>query len=754
MNFYQKLKHNRKMKKIVKKCLISFSLLFVFGIVFVSSFVTVSYLKYQQIPLNAEALTSQSLNIEIYDSENKIINEENQFNKNYCTIDSLNDYTIDAFISIEDKSFYEHNGINKKRIAKAMINNIKSGKLKEGASTISQQLIKNTHLSNEKTFERKLKELALTKKLENSFDKNQIMESYLNIIYFGNNCYGLENASKYYFDKNAKDLSLSESCVLAGLIKSPSKYSPISNYENCLNRRNLVLNEMEKDNKITAEQCLIAKKEPIALKITPATENKLNSYSQASLDEACRLLKISAKNLANGGYKIHTYLNQDKQTALKNSLSQSAEDEIDCAAIVIDAEKCAVCAYYGDGDYKILDAKRQPASCIKPLLIYAPAFNEEVLTPETQILDEKITIGDYTPSNVNKKYSGYVSVEEAVKNSINIPAIKALSYIGIDTGKQYAQKLGIKFDEKDDSYALALGGMTYGANLKDLANAYTVFANKGYYDKANFVQYITDKNEKLVYVHKPNKQMVFREDSAYLMTKVLQETAKSGTARKLSDVKNVEVAAKTGTSGKKAGNTDAYNIAYTPTEVIGVWFGTLDNSPAKIAGGNQPTQVVKNYISSQSYEKTEFDIPSSVAEAKIDTLELEENHRLVLASPYSPERYTKTALFSRFNMPKEVSQNFLEPPKIEASCKCENNQILLTLSAQKHLTYKIYKNNILHQTIKDKNETLNLRINFAETEATIKIVASYDEQSDFKNEKTFKMAQTQNNTQPKSKWYI
>ena len=175
------------MKKIVKKCLISFALLFVFGMVFVSSFLAVSYIKYQQIPLNTEALTSVSLNIEIFDSQNRIIKDENQFNGDFCKLESLHDYTVDAFVSIEDKTFYQHKGINKKRIAKAMLNNLKSGSLKEGASTISQQLIKNTHLSNEKTFERKLKEVALTKKLENSFDKNQIMESYLNIIYFGNN---------------------------------------------------------------------------------------------------------------------------------------------------------------------------------------------------------------------------------------------------------------------------------------------------------------------------------------------------------------------------------------------------------------------------------------------------------------------------------------------------------------------------------------------------------------------------------------
>lgn len=742
------------MKKIVKICLISFALVLVFGVSFSAIYLATSYAKYQKIPLNTQALTSPSLSIEIFDSENKPIKDENQFNGDFCKIEDLNNYTIEAFVSIEDKDFFKHNGINKKRIAKAMLNNLKSGKLKEGASTISQQLIKNTHLSNEKTFERKLKEVALTKKLEKKFDKKQILESYLNIIYFGNNCYGIENASNYYFNKSAKDLTLSESCTLAGIIKSPTKYSPISNYKNALNRRNLVLNEMEKDKKITPEQKIEAQKQEIVLNITPKSQNKLNSYSQASLDEACKILNLSAKNLAIGGYKIHTYLDENKQQTLKNALIENSLDEVDYAGIVIDADACAVRAYYGDSDYKILDIKRQPASCIKPLLVYTPAFNEGILSPETQILDEKITIGSYTPQNVNKKFAGHVSVTDAVKNSINIPAIKALSYVGIDTGKQYAEKLGIKFDEKDDSYALALGGMTYGTNLKDLASAYTVFVNKGEFDKPNFVQYITDKNDQLVYVHKPNKKMVFREDSAYLMTTVLQETAKSGTARKLSDIKHVEVASKTGTSGKKAGNTDAYNITYTPSEVVGVWFGSLDNTPASIAGGNQPTQAVKSYLNSQNYQKTEFDIPSSVTDAKIDTLELEENHRLVLASPYAPERYTKTALFSRFNMPTEVSTNFLDKPKIDANCKVENNQILLTLNTQKHLTYKIFKNDIPFQTITDKNEPLTLRINFVENEATLKISASYNDSEEIESEKVFNLTQTKTHQQPKSKWYI
>lgn len=748
------------MKKFVKISLISMVLLSLFAVVFSGTYLTMSFLKFKSIPLNSESLTSPALSIDIYDNENKPIKEENQFNGDFCALKDLNNFTKEAFISIEDKEFYKHNGVNKKRIAKALVNNLKSMRLKEGASTISQQLIKNTHLSNEKTFERKLKEIALTQKLEKDFSKDEILESYLNIIFFGNNCYGLESASKYYFNKPAKNLNLAESCTLAGMIKSPAKYSPITNHENALKRRNLVLSEMEKDGKISVDEKIKTQQQPLNLTITPKSINRLNSYSQASIDEASKILNIPAKQIAIGGYKIHTYCNTEKQNSLREALENNLIDDIDSAGIVIDAKNHGVTAYYGKSNFKILDTKRQPASCLKPLLVYAPALNEGVISPSTQILDEQIKIGNYEPSNVNKRFSGYMSVTDAVKNSVNIPSIKVLSYIGIDTGKQYASKLGIDFDEKDDSYALALGGMTYGVNLKDLATAYTVFPNNGEFDNSTFVEYITDKNNKLVYIHKPKNKMVLREDSSYLMTKILQETSKTGTAKKLGEIQNTEIASKTGTVGKRnaSGNTDAYNISYTPTECIGVWFGSLSNTPMHIAGGNQPTEVAKQYISKQVYDKTIFDVPSSVTEAKIDILEKEQNHRLVLASPFAPQRYVETCVFSRFNMPLEMSTNFIEKPDIIAEAKVEGSQIILKLNAQRHIEYQIYKDNIPYQTIKERQGEMSLRLNFAEQETKIKIVSKYisTNNENLKSEKVFNLSQTTSTKteQTKQKWYI
>ncbi len=764
LNFCQFVAHNKKMKKIVKICLFSLLLVGTFGVVFCGAYVGLNLLRFQSIPLRAEALTNQAMPVQVFDISNQPIEDINQFS-GFCSLDELPAYTQEAFLSIEDKEFYTHHGLNYKRMAGAMLKNIKTHSLREGASTISQQLIKNTHLSNEKTFERKLKEVALTKKLEKRFSKEEILESYLNIIFFGNNCYGLESASQYYFNKPASKLSLAESATLAGLIKSPTKYSPILHPKKSEERRNLVLSEMQKDGYITDDEKIQAQNQPIQLDIqNKEAGEKLNSYSQSAIDEAAKILGLSAKQIAMQGFHIHTYQNPDKQAALLHAMQNAAQDgEFDSAAIVIDSEKHAVTAYLGNSNFKLMDCRRQPASCLKPILVYAPALNEGVISPDTQILDEKITIGGYSPSNVNKKYGGYMSVTDAVKNSVNIPAIKVLSYIGIDTGKQYAEKAGISFDEQDDSYALALGGMTYGVNLKDLAAAYTIFPNKGVFSEPKFVQYITDSEDKLVYVHKSSENIVLREDGAYLMTAILQETAKSGTSRRLSDIKSTEIASKTGTVGKKntSGNTDAYNISFTPEEVIGVWFGRLDNQPMKIAGGNQPTEVVRAYVSAQEYEKTTFDVPSSVEQAKIDTLELEENHRLVLASPYAPERFTKTALFSRFNLPRDISANFSEKPKIDATAKVEDGQVVLQMTAQKHLTYQIFRDGTPYQTISGRSGEVTLRLPFTTDECELSITATYSALGEATGDATslissqeFHLKRGSTAPHTKDKWYI
>ena len=718
----------------------------------VGLYISSIYVNAKNTDINEEVLTSSTLSLNIYDSTNKPIKESNAVNHAYASIDSLQPYTINAFISIEDKTFYEHNGINPKRIVKAGINNIKSHSLKEGASTITQQLIKNTQLSNEKTYSRKIKEIALAQKIEKMYDKNKILEYYLNVIYFGNNCYGIESAANYYFSKSANNLTLNESCTLAGMIKSPAQYSPLKNVEKCQNRRNIVLKEMQKDGKISTEEYTISKDKKIELKLNKDKINKLNSYSESAINEAEKILGIPARQIALSGYKIYTYQDEEKQNALEEAI-KSQNVNCDSAGIVIDNEKCAISAYIGDSIFKVLDAKRQPGSCLKPVLVYSPALNEDIIYPCSQILDEKITIADYSPKNVGNVYRGYVSAREALSKSINIPAVKVLSYVGIDKSKVYAEQMGINFDEKDDSYTLALGGMTYGVNLVQLAGSYTTFANNGYFKSPKFISFITDKNNKLIYINKTPSKKVLREDSSYLITDMLKTCAKTGTARKLSTL-NMEIASKTGTVGKSNSkeNLDAWNISYTKNQTIGIWLGNLDNSIINYTGGNQPTEIVRNYFQVVQ-DDSQFDKPNSIIEKRIDGIDLVENHKITLANGLTPERYTQTELFSNFNLPTDISNKFAQVEKIKVQGRVENGNAVIEFDAKDYETYIIKVGNKKIEEISGKNGKQTTIIPLSASKQTITIENFYSLSPDNKISQELSFVKRNKDT-INDKWYI
>ncbi len=740
------------MKKFIKWLFIITLIAVSVTLIGVGLYISSIYVNAKNTDINEEVLTSSTLSLNIYDSTNKPIKESNAVNHAYASIDSLQPYTINAFISIEDKTFYEHNGINPKRIVKAGINNIKSHSLKEGASTITQQLIKNTQLSNEKTYSRKIKEIALAQKIEKMYDKNKILEYYLNVIYFGNNCYGIESAANYYFSKSANNLTLNESCTLAGMIKSPAQYSPLKNVEKCQNRRNIVLKEMQKDGKISTEEYTISKDKKIELKLNKDKINKLNSYSESAINEAEKILGIPARQIALSGYKIYTYQDEEKQNALEEAI-KSQNVNCDSAGIVIDNEKCAISAYIGDSIFKVLDAKRQPGSCLKPVLVYSPALNEDIIYPCSQILDEKITIADYSPKNVGNVYRGYVSAREALSKSINIPAVKVLSYVGIDKSKVYAEQMGINFDEKDDSYTLALGGMTYGVNLVQLAGSYTTFANNGYFKSPKFISFITDKNNKLVYINKTPSKKVLREDSSYLITDMLKTCAKTGTARKLSTL-NMEIASKTGTVGKSNSkeNLDAWNISYTKNQTIGIWLGNLDNSIINYTGGNQPTEIIRNYFQVVQ-DDSQFDKPNSIIEKRIDGIDLVENHKITLANGLTPERYTQTELFSNFNLPTDISNKFAQVEKIKVQGRVENGNAVIEFDAKDYETYIIKVGNKKIEEISGKNGKQTTIIPLSASKQTITIENFYSLSPDNKISQELSFVKRNKDT-INDKWYI
>lgn len=541
--------------------------------------------------------------------------------------------------------------------------------------------------------------------------------------------------------------------MLAGLIKSPAKYSPIKNSQNCLKRRNLVLQQLKEDGKINVQTLNLAKNKPIELNLNTDTVNRLNSYSQASLDEAEEILGIPARQIAIKGYKIYTYQNQEKQKELEKALNSQNVD-CDYAGVVIENKTSSVSAYVGNSNYKILEAKRQPGSCIKPILVYAPALDQDIIYPCTQLLDEKVTINDYSPKNVGDVYKGYVSARESLSKSINIPAVKVLSYVGIDKAKAYAEDMGIRFDENDDSYTLALGGMTYGTNLLQLAGSYTTFANAGKYKSPKFVSFITDSNNKLIYINNSKEKRVLRQDSAYLMTDMLKTCANTGTAKKLAVLEN-EIASKTGTVGKPNSkeNLDAWNISYTQDQTVGVWLGNLDNRPISYAGGNQPTEIVKTYFENIN-DNSVFIKPTSIIEKQIDNIELNENHRIMLSNSYMPERYQQKELFSSFNLPRDVSNRFTTIEKVKITSKVENGEALLSFDAKDYETYEFLVSGDISEKIVGENGEITVKIPLTEDKQQIEIINYYTLSPEIKQQQKISFLKNQKPSKSKQKCYI
>lgn len=692
------------MKKAIKICVIIGLVLFILGSLFLIFYIN-DIMGISKVKFNKEKLIAVNNEIVVFNNnEEKLQNKVS--GKNIVSIEEIPNNVINAFISIEDKDFFKHNGLNYKRILKAAFINLKSFSFKEGASTISQQLIKNTHLSNEKTISRKLNEMMLTKKLEKQFSKKDILETYLNVIYFGENSYGIEQASNNYFNKSTKDLTLWEGATLAGIIKSPYNYSPIYNAENCLNRRNLVLKEMLKDKKITQAHYDEAVNKPLEI-IKPEISDNVNSlYIQACLNEAQEILNLSEKDLRISGIKIYSYLDDKAQNELftianneNNYHINSFGNTNDSLLILIDNENYSVVGFAGKSDYDLTNFVRQPGSAIKPILVYAPALEKGLISPDTLILDEPVNYGGYAPTNLNGVNYGYVSVEKSIGESLNIPAVKTLDYVGINNAKNFAENAGINFDKNDNGLAIALGGFTNGVSLKELTNSYLPFVNDGKFADVKFIKKIVDANGKTIYERKVSEKQIMGEDTAYLMTDMLKEACKSGTSMKLK-ILDFDVAGKTGTVAIKGTNlnTDAYSIAYTTKHTMGVWIGNYSNNKefvleGKNNGGTYATNMIKTAFSHiyENEKPKNFEAPNTVCEVEVDLKEYENNHLIKLASVNCPERYKFKSLVSKRYIPKETSNLFENLAVENFDVKLENNAVKISFSAEDYLKYEIMR---------------------------------------------------------------
>ena len=536
---------------------------------------------------NAFITLKQGYNpIKIYDNKNNIVATDSIYYE-YESINNISINIINAFIAIEDKDFYKHNGISTKRIIKSIYNNIFNNTI-HGASTITQQYVKNAHLTNEQTIKRKLNEMSIALIIEKKYTKNQIMEAYLNTILFGSNIYGIKMATKFYFNKEPKDININEAAYLAGMIKAPNKYNAYTNLELSDERKNIVLKEMKLANYISEKEYNLHSNISIDSYLSKGFINNPSMYLNSYLDYIYSLIEGKQPK------ELHTYLDTDIQKELYNIVTDNYglfnDDKLNCSIVVLDNETYGVKAIMGNRNQNrgvlnyAYNIKLQPGSTIKPILDYAPAFEYLSITPATIINDEYYTYKDGTSiRNYDNRYLGNITIREALKDSRNVPAVKLFNLVGAEKAFGFASNLGIT--SNDIHEADSIGGSTYGYTLLDITNAYQAFANLGYYKKASPIKSIIYPD--YIETNDTKKMLVMKPSTAFLINTILHDIFKNSNY----DLKNSYLMAKTGQTNYDQQTKTKYNlpynatkdsllIAYTKDITIGIWIGydTIENN--------------------------------------------------------------------------------------------------------------------------------------------------------------------------------
>lgn len=629
----------------LKKISIIIGLVLLFMVVFIilgASFYAFSVVKHEK--LNKNLLEAKMIEtVKIKDNRGNSLDYISSI-KTFVPFNEINKNVINAFISVEDKRFFSHNGLDLKRIIGATIHNLEAGYFKEGGSTITQQLAKNALLSQEKTIDRKLKEAKLSLEIEKNYTKEEIIAMYLNTIYFGNSLYGIGSASKKIFNKTPGELSVAESAILAGIVKNPLKNSPLNSIENAMSRKKLILRLMLEQNLITKEEHDIALKEKyVPQKEAEQTKRTNTSYTEMVISEASDILGLSEIELISSGYEIHTFYDENAQNILNNVYHSDnlMVENSEKSFMLADNKLGGIIAYISSINYSPFIYRRCPASTLKPIVSYAPAIEKGLILPDSPILDEKQDFYGYSPDNFNNSYLGWTNVRETLKSSSNACSVKLLDMAGLDYAFRLTKNFGIRL-APNDSLATALGGTTYGQTIVELITAYSTLSNGGINKNVSSIKSIYDKQGKEIYHYKSDEKRVVLEETAHFITEMLVDCSKNGTAKKLQSLP-FEVASKTGTNGNKDGNFDAWNLSYTADYTLASWYGSKDYKeclPLTVTGGSFPT-IASKYVWSQLPKQNTFTKPSTIKTVQIDGYSLNNFHILTLANENTPIEYVR-----------------------------------------------------------------------------------------------------------------
>ncbi|MBO6247173.1 MAG: PBP1A family penicillin-binding protein [Anaerovibrio sp.] len=512
-----------------------------------------------------------------------------------------------AFLATEDVRFYQHIGIDYRGVMRAMWENITHREVAEGGSTITQQLARNAYLNQERTFSRKIQEMFLALKIEHRHTKEEILEMYLNQIYFGRGVYGIQAASKYYFNKNVKDLDLNECAMLAGIPKSPNHYSPLNNLEEAQKRKAVVLQQMAKYGFISSSTAQKTAKQEIHL-VQSAPREVGDAHYFIDYVKPTIIDKYGDDGLYKGGLKIYTTLDMDMQRAAEEAMKNLPETneanglkQPQGALVAIDPHSGYIKAMVGGRGTDMFNraalAERQPGSAFKPF-VYAAAL-ESGYTPDSIVADTPFTKYGWNPQNYDRNFYGSVPLSSVCAQSLNVATVRVADDIGIDKVIRYARDMGISTlvlegERNDVNLSTALGGITRGVTPLELTSAYCTFANKGIYAKGTPIVKVLDKDGNVLeeYPNPASSRRVLKEETAANLDSMLQGVVSHGTGTRA----NIggHVAGKTGTTSEYH---DAWFVGYVPDLVVGVWIGTDDNQTmGTMTGGTLPADIWRIFM--------------------------------------------------------------------------------------------------------------------------------------------------------------
>ncbi|MBB6283172.1 transglycosylase domain-containing protein [Geobacillus subterraneus] len=629
-----------------------------------------------------EAKIKDPLSSTVYDMNGKKIAELGGYKRTYISYKDVPKVLENAVLATEDARFYEHHGIDIVRLAGAVVANIQEGFGAEGGSTITQQVVKMTFLSSKKTLERKAQEAWLALQLEQKYSKHEILEMYLNKIYYSDGIYGVARAAEYYFGKtNLKELTLPEAALLAGMPQSPNRYNPYDHPEAAKKRRDTVLSLMAKHGFISQEEAEKAKQVPIKSMLAERKKPQSSVPYDAFIDEVIKEVTDKANvNVFEDGLKIYTTLDQEAQSYVENLLNSKQyftnKKDLQSAIALVDTKTGAIRALGGGrnrddvefGFNYAIQPVGQPGSAIKPILDYGPAIEYLKWSTAHIIVDEPYTYSNGTPiRNADRSYKGPVTMRYALTWSRNIPALKTFQAVGKERAKEFANRLGMGFDNVEEAYSI--GGVARYVSPLQMAGAYSAFGNNGVYIKPYAVTKIVfpDGTEMDL---KPKPKRVMHDYTAYMITDMLKSVVRSGTGQS-ANVPGVEVAGKTGTtnygpSGAKFdlpenAVPDSWFVGYTPNYTAAVWTGfSKRSSTADLSKEEQriSRSLFKALISHIDDGSGEFERPDSVVRLPIK----KGTNPPKLASKHTPESEITYELFVRGTQPTEVAKD--EPKEL------------------------------------------------------------------------------------------